>query len=346
MQIPGLDARQRRILQTVIQEFIHSAEPVASEAVLRRSGLNVSSATVRSEMAALEEQGLLEQPHTSAGRVPTDLGYRFYVDSLLNEARLAPEERQRLRRQVHSLTDEADRLVQRAARALSEEVHYPSVIATLRPQEQIFRHLHFIPLDAGRVLAVLVTNVGVFEGQPVEIGGPVDPDGLEELSRWISKLLEGLTLGEITRERLAAMVGEAAHYQRLLDYLRRWLDREIRRPAWGRVVVEGTTHLLEQPEFRHIKAISEVLSALEQDEVVHEMLRPRSPDRVWVTIGSELSVQEMRECSVVAGTYQVRGRTVGTLAIVGPKRMRYERALPLVRFLTESLSEILTHSGR
>src|SRR3989304_4323509 len=196
---PALDARKGRILAAIIQEYIHSAEPVASEVVVRRSGVEVSSATVRHEMAVLEEMGFLSQPHTSAGRLPTARASRFYVDALLNEARLSAEERQRLRRQIHSLAEEAERLIQGAARALAEEVHYPSVIATVRPQEHLFRHLHFVPLDGHRVLGVIVTDAGVFEGRPVALPESVDPEPGGRLPRGISARLEGRGLGRTPR---------------------------------------------------------------------------------------------------------------------------------------------------
>jgi heat-inducible transcriptional repressor len=342
---PALDARKGQILSAIIQEYIHSAEPVASDAVLRRSGLAVSSATVRNEMGALEEMGFLSQPHTSAGRVPTDRGYRFYVDSLLSEERLEVEERHRLRRQIHSLAAEAERLIQGAARALAEEVHYPSVIATVRPQEQMFRHLHFVPLDHRRVLGVLLTDAGVFEGQPVDLPEPIDPETLDRLSRGISSRLEGLTLGEITRERLEALVGEMARYQRLFDYIRRWFDHEVSRAAAGQVIVEGATHLLDQPEFRHLDLVSAVLATLDRAEDLAAMLRPVPGRSVWVTIGSEMAQPTLRECSLVAATYSVGGRTSGTLAILGPRRMPYERAVPLVRFLARNLGEALTRQS-
>ncbi len=341
--MPALDARKGRILAAVIREYVHSAEPVASDIVGRRSGLNVSSATIRHEMALLAEMGFLSQPHTSAGRIPTDRAYRFYVDTLLNEQRLTPDERQRLRRQVHALAEEAARLIQGAAKALAEEVHYPSLVTTVRAQERLFRHLHFVPLEARRVLGVIVTDGGVFEGQPVELPEPVDPETLDRLSRWISSRLEGLTLEAITRDRLEALVGEMARHQRLLDYLRRWLDREMRRASIGQVVVEGTTHLLEQPEFREPDLVSAVLATLGRGEDLAEMLRPVPGRPVWVAIGSEMPFASMRACSLVAASYGVGGRTLGTLAIVGPTRMPYQRALPIVRFLAQNLSEALTH---
>src|SRR3970040_1251962 len=306
---PALDARKGRILAAIIQEYIHSAEPVASEVVVRRSGVEVSSATVRHEMAVLEEMGFLSQPHTSAGRIPTDRAYRFYVDALLNEARLSAEERQRLRRQIHSLAEEAERLIQGAARALAEAVHYPSVIATVRPQEHLFRHLHFVPLDAHRVLGVIVTDAGIFEGQPVELPESVDPETLDRLSRGISA-------------RREALVGEMARHQRLLEYVRRWFDREIRRAAAGHVIVEGATHLLEQPEFRHPDLVTAVLATLEREEDLAAMLRPVPRRAIWVTIGSEMLYPTMRECSLVAASYGIGGRTMGTAALLGPERVR------------------------
>src|SRR3989304_6135097 len=340
---PALDARKGRILAAIIQEYIHSAEPVASEVVVRRSGVEVSSATVRHEMAVLEEMGFLSQPPPSAGRIPTDRAYRFYVDALLNEARLSAEERQRLRREEHPLAGEAERLFQGGgAGAGAEEVHSPSVIATVRPQEHLFRHLHFVPLDAHRVLGVIVTDAGIFEGQPVELPESVDPETLDRLSRGISARLEGLTLGEITRGRLEALVGEMARHQRLLEYVRRWFDREIRRAAAGHVIVEGATHLLEQPEFRHPDLVTAVLATLEREEDLAAMLRPVPGRPVWVTIGSEMLYPTMRECSLVAASYGIGGRTMGTLALLGPKRMPYQRTVPLVRFLAQNLSEALT----
>jgi len=338
-----LDARKGRILAAVIQEFIHSAEPVASEIVLRRSALGVSSATVRHEMALLEEMGFLTQPHTSAGRIPTDRAYRFYVDRLLSEQRLSGDERQRLRRQIQSLAEEAERLIQGAARALAREVHYPSVVTTVRPQEHLFRHLHFVPLDARRVMGVIVTDGGVFEGQPVELPEAVDPETLDQISRWMSARLEGLTLGEITHDRLENLVGEMARYQRLLEYVQRWLEREVRHVAARQVVVEGTTHLLEQPEFRDPGIVSAILATLERDEELAALLHPVPGRTAWVAIGSELPSASMHECSLVAASYTVGGRIMGTLAIVGPKRMPYARALPVVRFLAQNLSEALTH---
>jgi heat-inducible transcriptional repressor len=342
--MPALDDRKRRILQAVVREYIHSAEPVSSEVVLRRTNLPVSPATVRNEMAVLEDLGYLQQPHTSAGRVPTDQAYRFYIQALLEETELRPEERQRLRRQVRALAEEADRLIQRAARALAEEAHYASLAATPRRGEQVFRHLHLVPLERARVLPVLITDSGTYQGYPVDLGEPVDPDQVEQFSRWLSARLAGLTLGELTRDRLWATIGEVAHFQRLLEQLRRWLDRGVRRQV-GRVIVEGAPHLLEQPEFRQIDTASAVLAALEREEVLLELLRPAAGHRVWVAIGSELPFPAMRECSIVAATYSVGDRVAGTLALLGPRRMHYDRTLPLVRFLADSLSEALTDLG-
>src|SRR5579883_3226214 len=325
-----LEGRRREILKMVIDDYILTAEPIGSEAVRDRHRLGVSSATVRNEMAALEEMGFLRQPHTSAGRVPTDRGYRVYVDSLLEEEQVSSSERAWIRRSV-AVTD-PDRALERAARTLAEVTEYASVVAEPGPHQQVIRHLHLIPLGGRRALVVVVTDAGVFEGKMVEFAEEMSSDEWDRLSQEISRRIAGWSLSDLTDRALDVVIGEAALYRRILA-------------APARVHTEGTSNILKQPEFQDVHRARPVLSALEREEILADLLYACAgggEGRVRITIGAENRREEMRDCSVVSAPYCVGGRPAGVVAIVGPTRMRYGKVISLVRFLADTLSDVLS----
>lgn len=340
-----LDSRKQEILKTVIDTYIHAAEPVGSESVAHRIRLGISPATIRNEMAVLEEIGYLSHPHTSAGRVPTDRGYRFYVDSMLEEEQLTPQERYRIRRRFVNLTEEIGRVPEEAARTLASVTNYASVVAEPRPDRRVFKHLHFIPLSSTQVMAVIVTNTGALEGMMLDLVEPLALQELDRLSRMVSQRLEGCTLVEITDEMLAKVVDEAAWQQRILHQLAQWLRHNFPAGADRRVYIEGTANILKQPEFQDARAARPVLTALEREEVVADLLEHTPNRQVWVTIGREHRYEDLRGCSVVAAVYQVGGHDAGALGIVGPTRMKYSKVISLVRYLADSLTGLLRQSS-
>jgi heat-inducible transcriptional repressor len=334
-----LDARKRDILKLIIDDFIATAEPVGSEAVSTRHRLGISSATVRNEMAALEELGYLQQPHTSAGRVPTEQGYRIYVDSMLQEEQVPPGERSQIRRSLFSA--EPERTIQHAARALASVTNFAAVVARLSMAEQSIRHLHLIPLSSRRALVVVVTDEGVFEGKTAEFAEPISPDDLDRLSQAITRRIAGKPLRDLTEGKLDAAIGDAALYQRVVTEVER-LVRDQRLRESTRVYTDGKANILKQPEFQDARRAQPVLSALEQDDVIVEILRPGAHgDRVRIAIGRENTRAEMRECSVITATYFQDDRPAGVIGIVGPTRMRYSKVVSLVSFLADSLGEAL-----
>ena len=334
-----IEGRRREILRIVIDDYIATAEPIGSEAVRERHGLNVSSATVRNEMAALEEMGYLNQPHTSAGRVPTDRGYRIYVDSLVTDEPPPAAEQARLRR-VLLAEDEPQRAIARVAHALATGTDYASVVEGPHLQEQVIRHLHLIPLTPRRALIVVVTDAGVFEGRMVELAEATSPEDCDRLSQEISRRVAGWRLGDLTVPALDQVIGEAALYRQVVSEVGRLVREQIAASA-ARIHTEGQTNILKQPEFRDARRAEPVLSALQRRDVVAELLHDGGPAPVRITIGAEHRREEIRDCSVVAATYYVGGRPAGELAIVGPTRMRYGRAISLVRFLADTLGEAL-----
>jgi heat-inducible transcriptional repressor len=334
-----LDGRRREILKLIIEDYTLTAEPVGSEAVSTRHRLGISPATVRNEMAMLEEWGYLSQPHTSAGRIPTEQAYRFYVDSMLEEQQVPAVDRTRIRRTLIAV--EPERTFEQAARALASATNFAAAVAPVSAREQRVRHLHLIPLSPRRALVVVVTDEGVFEGKTAEFAEPVSPDDLDRLSHEISRRIAGQPIHDLTDHRLDAVIGDARLYQQVLDELER-LIREHRLHASSRVYSDGKANILKQPEFQDVSRAQPVLSALEQEEVVVELLRPGDRgDRVRITIGRENKREEMKECSVITATYFLDGHPAGVLGIVGPTRMPYGRVVSVVSFLADSLGEAL-----
>jgi heat-inducible transcriptional repressor len=334
----SIQGRRSEILRIVIDDYIATAEPIGSEAVRDRHGLNVSSATVRNEMAALEEMGYLNQPHTSAGRVPTDRGYRVYVDSLVTEEPLGSAERSRLREMLFP-RDEPRHAIARVAHALAAGTDYASVVEAPHLSDQIVRHLHLISLTPQRALIVVVTDAGVYEGKTVELEAATSPEDCDRLSQEISRRVAGWRLGDLTVRAMDRVIGEAALYRQVVTEVGRLVGDQI--AASSRFHTEGQANILKQPEFRDARRAEPVLSALERHDVVTEILHDGGPSPVRITIGAEHRRGEMRDTSVVAATYYVGGRPAGELAIVGPTRMRYGRAISLVRFLADTLGEAL-----
>lgn len=335
-----LEGRRREILKLIIDDYILTAEPIGSETVRDRHHLGVSSATVRNEMAALEELGFLLQPHPSAGRVPTDQGYRVYVDSMLREERVPASERTRIRRTVAAA--DLDRAVEAAARALAVVTECASVVAAPRPDRQVIRHLHLIPLTPRRALVVVVTDAAVLEGKTVEFDQPMTAEECDGLSQEISRRIAGRPLSDLTDRMLDRVMGEATLYQRVLDQVGRLLREQILHPP-ARVHTEGTANILKQPEFQDVRRAQPVLSALEREDVVEDLLREDAGgDRVRITIGVENRREEMRDCSIVSTTYHVSGQPVGVVGAIGPTRMRYGKVVSLVRVLAETLGDALS----
>ena len=292
-------------------------------------------------MAGLEEMGLLRHPHTSAGRIPTDQGYRAYVDGLLETERLSPAERQTIRRRLGDQGEGPDDLVAAAAHVLSSLTQYATIVAARGLGQQVFESLHLLPLEGQRALAVISTSTGALQGRAITLPPGVSTDDLESLGRIITNRLHGAQIASITHEQLEQALGEAYRHQQLLDAVKMWLRRDLARGTKMRLRVEGLRHLLREPEFRRPDAATPVLGALEQESVLAHAVAAAPDEGVWITIGAENQIAELHTCSIVMSTYQSGGGTGGTVAIIGPTRMRYQRAVAAVQYVADRLSESL-----
>lgn len=341
---PGedLDERARRVLAAVVRDHIEEGEPVGSLALSRRRELEVSPATVRAVMADLEALGYLEKPHTSAGRVPTSRGYRYYVDALLHTRAPREEEKQRIEKRAQEASQGVEGMLVETSRLLHEITHHAGVVAMPRPQAERIHRLELLPLREGRVLAVLVTRSGAVQNRllaPEPGRPPLTPAELEQGMNWLNALLGDLTLAE-ARERLRVeLEGDRS---RLAEARARALllgaqAVELAQPAPD-VRIEGHSSFLEEPAWlADLSKVHALLRALEEKQGVLEVLdRVQRSQELTIFIGKESGLAGA-EISVVAAPYRGAGEVVGALGVIGPTRMDYARVIPLVEFTARAV---------
>jgi heat-inducible transcriptional repressor len=341
-----VDQRKRRILQAVTEDYIASAEPVGSRTIARKYQLGVSPATIRNEMADLEEAGYLEQPHTSAGRIPSDKGYRYYVDALLDPVGPSAAERRRLHEEVFSQARAVEELIHRTARMLSLLTQYTSFVVTPRATESVCRHFQLIALDPAHLLVVLVIEPGFVQHRIVEIDSPIAPEEMALLNAFLGERLRGVTISDVTAtliSELREVIRTPALFYTVMELLTSGLDDS----GDERIFVEGATNIFEHPEFQDVERARAVLALFDEPDSMHEMVNTcLGRTGVVVTIGRENVREEMQECSVVTATVSMGGRVVGSLGLLGPTRMDYARVLGVLEFVADGLSEILTDFKR
>lgn len=341
-----MDQRKRLILQAITDDYIASAEPVGSRTIARKYQLGVSPATIRNEMADLEEAGYLQQPHTSAGRIPSDKGYRFYVDALMDPSSPSAEERQRLRDEVIARSRAIEELIHRTARLLSLLTQYTSVVVVPSATESVCRHFQLIHLDSSHLLVVLVTEPGFVQNRIVTIEEPIEPIELARLNEFLGDRLRGVTIGDVTAtlvSELRSMIGTSSLFHTIMELLSAGLDHS----GEERLFLEGATNIFEHPEFQDVDRAKAVLGLFdERDTIFNLVSEVTQRSGVVVTIGRENAREEMRDCSIVTATISMGDRVVGSLGLLGPTRMNYARVMGVLQFVSSGLSEIITDHMR
>lgn len=340
-----MDERKNRVLQAVIDDYVATAEPVGSRTIARKYRLGVSPATIRNEMADLEELGYLEQPHTSAGRIPSDRGYRYYVDCLMEVREVSADEEERIRRAFERKFRELDSLIREAARLLSEMTRLTGVAAGPQLGETVFQEIRLVPLARERALLVYVTDAGFIEKSIVDVPPEITLLELQEVSQLLSDHLRGRRVSSLGRGALEELRRELRRYGALLEQALAFLAESMEPGEHRRLYLGGTTHMLEQPEFRDVDKARSLLAFLEQPDVVQEVLGTLEDEgELSVQIGEEIRVRELQDCSVISATYRIGDRTVGRLGVIGPRRMEYGKVIGLVEDITRHLSEVAPRS--
>jgi len=337
-----LSRRAQKILHAVVTEYLHGGDPVGSRTVTRRHDLGLSPATVRNVMADLEEMGLLEQRHSSAGRVPTASGLRFFIDSLLKVRGLTAREKEEIRDRVTAPTP--DEVVQRASRLLSDLTQHAAVIIAPDPDHQRLGQIEFVPLRDGKLIAVLVTTDGQIENRLIL--DEVDPRSLDRIHNYLNDLLKGMTLDEI-RERVIRELGEDKNKydQAVAEALR--LGHAVfveRRERAADVLVSGQANLLDDALAQD--RARDLLRTLEDKETLVRLLdRTRTADGIQVFLGAETALSALAGSSVIAMSYGPEEAPIGAIAVIGPMRMNYGKVMSVVDVTADTVSQLLAELG-
>ncbi len=339
-----MNVRHQGVLRAIVQDYIRTAEPVGSRTISRKYGFSLSPATIRTIMADLEELGYLAQPHTSAGRVPTDKGYRLYVDNLMDRTPLSREEVEQIEQHVGPSASELDDLSREAGKLLSALSPYVAVALAPRLQDCRLQRAEFILQGRDRVLAILLAENAMVHHRMIALEEPIAQDDLDRMARCLSDMLKGRTLGEVRDLLLSQMAEEKAQYDRLLAQALRLGVQALAGEAEADMYVAGAARIADQPEFADVHKMKSLYTAFEEKSklviLLSECLRGEG---CRIFIGSEIPVEDIKELSVVASPYGRQGQVLGVLGVVGPTRMDYGRAVALVEttatFLSRSLSE-------
>lgn len=336
----SLDERKNKVLQAIIEDYVATAEPVGSRTIARKYHLGVSPATIRNEMSDLEELGYLEQPHTSAGRIPSDRGYRYYVDCLMERREVQPSEEELIRRTFERKAREIDSLVRETARLLSDTTHLTTVISGPQISKAHFRELRLVPLGGDKAVLVYITDSGFVENQVLEMPVEVTMLELQRVSEVLNDQLRGQPVEALSRAAVRTLQQELHKYGALLEQTMQFLGASLEPGDKHRVYLGGTTHMLNQPEFRDIDKVRNLLTLLEDEHRVSELLSSADGvDRAAIQIGEEIKVRELADCSVVSATYRLGGDVIGRIGVIGPKRMEYARVVGIVNSVTKHLAE-------
>jgi heat-inducible transcriptional repressor len=338
-----LSQRSRQILEAIVEDYIATAEPVGSSAVARRHAMTLSPATVRNVMASLEELGLLCSPHTSAGRVPTDKGFRFYVDSLINLRSISPHEKQEILKRYRETGGNITDLLRETSRTLSSLSNYTGIVVAPRFTSSLFRHIEFVRLGSKKLLAILVSCDGAVQNRLIETTEEFCNDDLTRMSNYLNEILEGLTISEVRERILSEMQNEKNRYDLLMSHALS-LSQQILPDNDTEIFIEGQSRIFEQPEFNNDAGrMRELFRAFEQKSRLVELLnRCMNAQGVQIFIGAENSL-EMNGVSLITSTYLTDANTIGLLGVIGPTRMGYSSVIPIVDYTARLVSKLLSN---
>ncbi|MEW5956639.1 MAG: heat-inducible transcriptional repressor HrcA [Chloroflexota bacterium] len=333
-----LTERQQVVLRLVVQEYVNSAAPISSNSITKGYNLGVSPATIRNEMAALEELGYLTHPHTSAGRMPTELGYRYFVEKLMEQVDLPLDEQRMISHQFHQARLDLDQWLRLSAAVLAHSTRNASLVTAPKSEHCHFKHLELIAIQEDVALLVLVLQGGTIKQQILSLEAPASQDDLHTMARQLTGLWEGLCAGEITAATstlsgLAVQVGE--------EVARTMLRIDDRRSS--DIYHDGLLNILSQSEFREREGMEQIIRALEERRLVDQLVgRVLQQGGVQIIIGGEGQWKELSEVGIVLARYGVDDELTGAMGVLGPVRMTYGRAVSIVRYMSRLMSDLLS----
>ncbi|MGA3168922.1 MAG: heat-inducible transcriptional repressor HrcA [Terriglobia bacterium] len=341
-----LPKRDREILVALLRQFISSGIPVGSKALAAQLPEALSSATIRTVLAALEEGGFLAQPHKSGGRIPTEMGYRFYVDRVVAGARLEPNTEKYIEETLRCDADRLERLMIKASRTLSEVSRNVGLVLAPALEEKLLEHIKFVNLPDRRVLVVIVSKPDLVENRVVRLSDEFTQEELDQAANFLNGEFHGWSLGTIRLEVFKRLEADKILYDRLLKNVATlFMWGALSEAEAGPLFVDGTAKILERPEYEDVQKIKQLLKTLEEKAKLVRILGAclQTPEAgVRILIGRENSEKQMQHCALIVAPLHYRNRAVGALGVVGPTRMEYDRAISTVDYVAHLCSRLLS----
>ena len=337
----NMDERKMRILQAIIDDYILTGVPVGSRTISRKYDMGLSSATIRNEMSDLEELGFLDQPHVSAGRIPSAKAYRLYVDTLLQTGRIPDNSDESVRAHFSGRIHQMEDVIDHAAQVVSSLTHYTAVVLSPKGVQPRIQTVQLVHVSAESALAVIVTDMGVIRDSVIRVGTDMDSDTLYAISRTLTNEIRGCTLQEACRkmpEIIRRLQGNDQVLQELYGYLSDGQKTEHR----PHMAVGGTSNMLAYPEYSDMDKARNFLSLMETRDKLADIIRGNGEMAFTVRIGPETGVPEMTDCSIVTATYSTRGGQQGTIGVIGPTRMRYSQVLSILNIMGHQLTDLFS----
>ena len=343
----GLSDRKLKILHAIIQTYLESGEPVGSRTISKYTDLNLSSATIRNEMADLEELGYIIQPHTSAGRIPSDKGYRLYVDMLMQEKE---QELNDMQDQMLQKADKMDQLLKQVAKVLANNTNYATMVSTPMNNSNKIKFLQLSMVDEEQVIAVIVLGGNVIKNKLIHLEEPLSNENLLKLNMLLNTTLNGMSIEEINLGLIARLKEQAGIHSVVIGNVLDAVADTIQVDEDMQIYTSGATNIFKYPELSDNQSAQEIISAFEEkqqlSELVTQTLAQDENTGIQVYIGDETPVQTMRDCSVVTATYELGDGMKGTIGIIGPKRMDYEHVLKSMKRLQTELDQMFHKNDR
>ncbi|MBR5248853.1 MAG: heat-inducible transcription repressor HrcA [Lachnospiraceae bacterium] len=336
-----LDERKTKILQAIIRNYLETGEPVGSRTISKYTDLNLSSATIRNEMADLEELGYIVQPHTSAGRIPSDKGYRFYVDTMMEEKEREVVE---MKEMLLQRQDKMEVLLKQVAKMLAQNTNYATMISAPQTHHNKVKFIQLSRVDSHQILAVIVVEGNVIKNNILPITQELSDETLLKLNILLNTHLNGLSIQEINLGMIAAMKQQAGIHSDIVSEVIDAVAEAIKADEDLRIYTSGTNNIFRYPELADQQKASELISTFEEKQVLSELVQERLADEsstgIQVYIGNETPVSSMKDCSVVTATYELEEGMRGTIGIIGPKRMDYDKVIGTLKAMQSQLDEL------
>lgn len=336
-----LTGRRQRILKRVVEEYVLNSAPVSSELIARKYESDVSSATVRNDLAFLEELGFMCQPHTSAGRIPSDLGYRYYVEHLMEEAKPAPAEQRTIRHQFHQVEFQVDQWAHLATSVLSNALRTAAVVSAPLSARARVRHVELVPIQDMLIMLALMLYSGGVRQQLVRTDDVLTREDIGGLDLRLNQLLDGCTAAQVQRQLVKRDAPETPFVTAAAQLL-----QQADEQAFEEVYYQGLTHILSQPEFALSQKLRPVVEVFEHHHLLGKLLaQALAQGGVQVIIGAEHELEQLRETAVILTRYGEGEDAVGVLAVVGPTRLPYWRAVPMLRFMSDVMNGLVSDAS-